>query len=131
QDYKHLRNLTEHGNHFVVIGGSFIGSEIAAALTIVGKKATIIFSGEAIGTNIFPSDLSHFLNDYYLQKGVEVVTGDSVASVQKDGNRLTVRTGSGRAIEVDGVVAGIGIHPNLDLATEAGLKVEDGIVVNE
>ncbi|HZM22350.1 MAG TPA: FAD/NAD(P)-binding oxidoreductase [Anaerolineales bacterium] len=131
QDYKHLRNLTEHGDHFVVIGGSFIGSEIAAALTIVGKKATIIFPGEAIGTNIFPSDLSHFLNDYYRQKGVEVVTGDSVASVQKDGNRLTVRTGSGRAIEVDGVVAGIGIHPNLDLAKEAGLNVDDGIIVNE
>ena len=131
QDYKHLRNMTEHGNHFVVIGGSFIGSEIAAALTIVGKKATIIFPGEAISGNIFPSDLAHFLNDYYRQKGVEVLAGDSVTSVQKDGDRLTVRTGSGRAIEADGVVAGIGIHPNLDLAKETGLKVDDGIVVNE
>lgn len=131
QDYKHLRDMTEHGNHFVVIGGSFIGSEIAAALTIVGKKATMVFPGEAISANVFPSDLAHYLNDFYRQKGVEVVTGDSVASVQKDGDRLTVRTGSGRAIEADGVVAGIGIHPNLDLAKEAGLKVDDGIIVNE
>ena len=131
QDYKHLRNMTEHGNHFVVIGGSFIGSEIAAALTIVGKKVTMVFPGDAISASIFPSDLAHFLNDYYRQKGVEVLTGDSVASVQKDGDRLTVRTGSGRAIEADGVVAGIGIHPNLDLAKEAGLKVEDGIIVND
>ena len=131
QDYKHLRDMTERGNHFVVIGGSFIGSEIAAALTMVGKKATIIFPGEAISANVFPSDLAHFLNDYYRQKGVEVLTGDSVTSVQKDGDRLTVRTGSGRAIEADGVVAGIGIHPNLDLAKEAGLKLDDGIVVNE
>ena len=131
QDYKHLRNMTEHGDHFVVIGGSFIGSEIAAALTIVGKKVTMVFPGDAISAGIFPSDLAHFLNDYYRQKGVEVLTGDSVASVQKDGDRLTVRTGSGRAIEADGVVAGIGIHPNLDLAKEAGLKVEDGIIVNE
>jgi NADPH-dependent 2,4-dienoyl-CoA reductase/sulfur reductase-like enzyme len=131
QDYKHLRHMTEQGNHFVVIGGSFIGSEIVAALTIVGKKATMVFPGEAISENIFPSDLAHFLNDFYRQKGVEVLTGDTVASVQRDGDRLTVRTGSGRAIEADGVVAGIGIHPNLDLAKEAGLKVEDGIVVNE
>ena len=131
QDYKHLRDMTERGNHFVVIGGSFIGSEIAAALTMVGKKATIIFPGEAISANVFPSDLAHFLNEYYRQKGVEVLTGDSVTSVQKDGDRLTVRTGSGRAIEADGVVAGIGIHPNLDLAKEAGLKIDDGIVVNE
>ena len=131
QDYKHLRDMTERGSHFVVIGGSFIGSEIAAALTMVGRKATIIFPGEAISANVFPGDLAHFLNDYYRQKGVEVLTGDSVTSVQKDGDHLTVRTGSGRAIEADGVVAGIGIHPNLDLAKEAGLKIDDGIVVNE
>ena len=131
QDYKHLRAMTEQGDHFVVIGGSFIGSELAAALTIVGKKVIMIFPGEAISGSIFPSDLAHFLNDYYRQKGVEVLTGDTAASVQKEGNRLTVRTGSGRAIEADGVAAGIGIHPNLDLAKEAGLMIDDGIVVNE
>jgi len=131
QDYKHLRAMTEQGDHFVVIGGSFIGSELAAALTIVGKKVIMIFPGEAISGSIFPSDLAHFLNDYYRQKGVEVLTGDTAASVQKEGNRLTVHTGSGRAIEADGVVAGIGIHPNLDLAKEAGLMIDDGVVVNE
>jgi len=131
QDYKHLRELTEQGDHFVVIGGSFIGSELAAALTIVGKKVTMIFPGEAISENIFPGDLAHFLNDYYRQKGVEIVTGDTVASVQKEANRLMVRTGSGRAIAADGVVTGIGIHPNLDLAKEVGLKIDNGIIVNE
>jgi len=131
QDYKHLRELTEHGDHFVVIGGSFIGSELAAALTIVGKKVTMVFPGDTISGSIFPSDLANFLNDYYREKGVEVLTGDTVASVQKEGKLITVRTGSGRAIETDGVVAGIGIHPNLDLAKEAGLKIDDGIVVNE
>jgi len=131
QDYKHLRAMTEQGDHFVVIGGSFIGSELAAALTIVGKKVIMIFPGEAISGSIFPSDLAHFLNDYYRQKGVEVLTGDTAASVQKEGNRLTVHTGSGRAIEADGVVAGICIHPNLDLAKEAGLMIDDGIVVDE
>jgi len=131
QDYKHLRELTEHGDDFVVIGGSFIGSELAAALTIVGKKVTMVFPGDTISGSIFPSDLANFLNDYYREKGVEVVTGETVASVQKEGKRLTISTGSGRAIEADGVVAGIGIHPNLDLAKEAGLKIDDGIVVNE
>jgi NADPH-dependent 2,4-dienoyl-CoA reductase/sulfur reductase-like enzyme len=129
--YQNLRAMTEHGNHFVVIGGSFIGSEIAAALTMVGEKVTMILREEAICENFFPSDLAHFLNDYYRQKGVEVVTGDSVASIQKEGNGIMVRAGSGRVFESDGVVAGIGIHPNLDLAKEAGLKVNDGIIVNE
>ncbi|HLF74031.1 MAG TPA: FAD-dependent oxidoreductase [Anaerolineales bacterium] len=131
QDYKRLRELTERGEHFAVIGGSFIGSEIAAALTIVGKKVTMIFPEAGISDHIFPGDLAHFLNDYYRQKGVEVLTNESAASVQKEGGRLTVRTGSGRAIEADGVVAGIGIHPNLDLAKQASIKVKDGIIVNE
>ena len=131
QDYKHLRALTDQGDVFVVIGGSFIGSEIAAALTIVGKKVTMIFPENAIGESIFPADLAEFLNDYYREKGVEVVTNASVASVQKEGKRLTVRTGSGRSFETDGVVAGVGIHTNLDLVKEAGIKVNDGIVVNE
>ena len=129
--YKQLRALTETGEDFVVIGGSFIGSELAAALTIVGKKVAMIFPGNTISENIFPSDLAHFLNDYYREKGVDVVTGESVASIQKEGDRITVRTGSGRAFEADGVVAGIGIHPNLDLAKETGIKVENGILVNE
>ena len=129
--YKQLRALTENGDNFVVIGGSFIGSELAAALTIVKKKVTLIVRNQAICSHIFPSDLALFLNDFYRQKGVEVVTDESVASVQKEGDRIAVRTGSGRTFEADGVVAGIGIHPNLDLAKEAGLKVDDGIVVNE
>jgi 3-phenylpropionate/trans-cinnamate dioxygenase ferredoxin reductase component len=129
--YQQLRALTEQGNDFVVIGGSFIGSELAAALTIVGKKVTMVFPENAISENIFPVDLAHFLNEYYHQKGVEVVTGESAASVHKEGDRIIVRSGSGRAFEADGVVAGIGIHPNVDLAKEVGLKVNDGIIVNE
>ena len=131
RDYKQLRGMTEEGAHFAVIGGSFIGSEIAAALTMVGKKVTMIFPDPALCTNIFPADVSQYLNDYYREKGVEVVTNDSVEGVQRNGSRLTVRTRGGRAYEVDGVVAGIGIHPNLELAGQAGLRLEDGIVVDE
>ncbi|HJS20487.1 MAG TPA: FAD/NAD(P)-binding oxidoreductase [Anaerolineales bacterium] len=131
QDYQHLRKLTEQGSHFVVIGGGFIGSEIAAALAITGQRVTLVFPDDAISEKVFPRDLARFINEYYRLKGVEVLTGDSVVSVQKEGDRLIARTGSGRAIDADGVVAGIGIHPNLYLPQEAGLDVDDGIVVDE
>lgn len=130
QDYQQLRALSEQGERFVIIGGSFIGSELAAALTMVGRKVTMLFPEKAICENFFPADLANFLNDYYRQKGVEVITGDTAASIHKDGDIL-VRTGSGRTLKADGVVAGIGIHPNLELAREAGLKVDNGIVVDE
>jgi 3-phenylpropionate/trans-cinnamate dioxygenase ferredoxin reductase component len=131
QDYQHLRQLTEKGNRFVVIGGGFIGSEIAAALASTGQRVTLVFPEDAISEHVFPRDLAKFINEYYRLNGVEVLSGDSVVSVQKEGDRLIARTGSGRGLEADGVVAGIGIHPNLDLAKETGLNVDNGIVVNE
>jgi NADPH-dependent 2,4-dienoyl-CoA reductase/sulfur reductase-like enzyme len=131
QDYQRLRALSERGDRFLVIGGGFIGSEIAAALAMVGKKVVMVFPDDAIGANVYPSDLSHFLNDYYLQHGVEVVPCDLAVSLEQHGDRFTVRARSGRAFEVDGVVAGIGIRPNIELAQQAGLQVEKGIVVNE
>lgn len=131
QDYQHLRKMADEKEHFVVIGGGFIGSEIAAALTMVGKKATMIFLEDAISGLVFPADLAHFLNDYYREKGVEVIPNDSVASVQMEGERIIVHTGSGRRIETDGVVAGIGIRPNIELAQAAGLEIWNGIVVND
>ena len=131
QDYQHLRQLTQKGNLFVVIGGGFIGSEIAAALASTGQRVTLVFPEDAISEHVFPHDLAKFINEYYRLNGVEVLTGDSVVSVQKEGDRLIARTGSGRGLEADGVVAGIGIHPNLDLAKQTGLNVDNGIVVNE
>ena len=131
QDYQRLRKLADEKEHFVVIGGGYIGSEIAAALTMVGAKVTMIFLEEAISGRVFPSNLAHYLNDYYREKGVEVLANDSVVDVQKVGERFVVRTKSKRTIETDGVVAGLGIRPNVDLAKDAGLEIDNGIVVNE
>jgi NADPH-dependent 2,4-dienoyl-CoA reductase/sulfur reductase-like enzyme len=98
---------------------------------MVGKKVVMVFPDEAISANIFPKELSNYLNDYYRQKGVEVVTNDTVEDLQKNGDRFTVRTRNGRLFDVDGVVAGIGIRPNLQLAQQSGLQIENGIIVNE
>ncbi|MFT3894308.1 MAG: FAD/NAD(P)-binding oxidoreductase [Anaerolineales bacterium] len=131
QDYQRLRALSEQRKNFVVIGGGFIGSEIAAALTMNSKKVVMIFPEKAIGANVYPDDLSQFLNEYYRSKGVEVVTSDSVADIEKNGDRLTVRTRSGRNFMAEGVVAGISIRPNVQLAEQSGLRVNNGVLVDE
>jgi 3-phenylpropionate/trans-cinnamate dioxygenase ferredoxin reductase subunit len=131
QDYQRLHKLADEKEHFVVIGGGFIGSEIAAALTMVGKKVTMVFLEDGINGLVFPSDLAHYLTDYYRGKGVEMITNESVASVRREGERLIARTGSGHTIETDGIVAGVGLRPNVGLAEEAGIDVDNGIVVNE
>lgn len=131
QDYQHLRTLAEQGQRFLIIGAGFIGSEIAAALNMQGKQVTMVFLENSIGENIYPPELSQFVSEVYRQKGVEVVPADAVASLEKSGDNLKVETRSGRAFEVDGVVAGLGVRPNVELAKSAGLKVENGIVVDD
>lgn len=131
RDYYRLRELSERGERFLVIGGGFIGSEIAAALAMVGKRVTMVFLEDAIGGLIYPPGLAQFLNEYYRSKGVEIVSGDAVASVERSGQMIQVQTKNGLTLEVDGVVAGIGIRPNTALAEEAGLPVDNGIIVDE
>ena len=131
QDYKQLRALSERGENFLVIGGGFIGSEIAAALTMAGKNVTMVFPENDIGANVYPAQLSKFISEYFRKKGVEVISGDTIVSLEKTGEKISVHTKGGTIFEADGVVAGIGIRPNIELAKEAGLSIGNGIIVDE
>src|SRR2546426_53838 len=133
-DYQRLRALTERGRRFAVIGGGFIGSEVAAALAMNGREVVMIFPEEGIGSRVFPPDLTRFLNDFYRQKGIEVIAGASVAGMEaRQGQSILkvriAQSGSEREVVADGVVAGIGVQPNVELAETAGLEVQNGIRV--
>lgn len=130
-DYRKLRELSEHCSDFVVIGGGFIGSEIAAALAMNDKRVTMIFPANGIGANVYPRPLAIFLKSYFGEKGVAVFASEIVESVRAAGNQTVVSVRSGREFFADGVVAGLGIQPNTALAEQAGLKVDNGIVVDE
>jgi 3-phenylpropionate/trans-cinnamate dioxygenase ferredoxin reductase component len=135
ETYRRLRALADQHERFAVIGGGFIGSEIAAALAMNGKRVTMLFPQAGLGARVFPADLVHFLNDYYREKGVEVLTGVSVVGVEERGEQTAVQAspsaGAAQEHVVDGVVAGLGIRPNVELAQAAGLAVDNGILVDE
>jgi len=125
--YRRLHGLAGDGVRATVIGGGFIGSELAAALASNGCEVTIVFPDRGIGARLFPAELSSFVNDYYRGKGVTVVTDQLVESVT-DG---AVTTKDGSRIEADVIVAGLGIVAETDLAESSGLEVYDGILVDE
>jgi NADPH-dependent 2,4-dienoyl-CoA reductase/sulfur reductase-like enzyme len=134
-DYRRLRELADHGDRFVVIGGGFIGSEIAAALVTNGKHVTMVFPEEAIGQRVFPRDLAEHISLVYREKGVAVEARARVTEIAGESGRAVVRLrtadGVSETILADGVVAGIGIEPDTELAASAGLEIQDGIVVDE
>jgi len=130
-DYRRLRAACEKGDRFAVIGSGFIGSEIAAALTMNGKKVTMIFPRHDIGDRLFPCDLARYVSSVYKEKGVELVPGEKVIASDAHGDQRMLKTASGKTIVVDVVVAGIGIEPNIELAESIGLTTENGVVVDE
>jgi 3-phenylpropionate/trans-cinnamate dioxygenase ferredoxin reductase component len=131
EDYERLRALADRGGRFAVIGGGFIGAEVAAALAMNHKDVAMFFPGPGIGARLFPPGLSSALNALYRQNGVDVRAGEMVAGIEASGGRMTLRTQGGQTAAVDGIVAGLGIAPATGLAQAAGLDVGDGIVVDE
>jgi NADPH-dependent 2,4-dienoyl-CoA reductase/sulfur reductase-like enzyme len=130
-DYRKVRDLADRGAGFVVVGGGFIGSEIAAALRMQGRDVTMIVHEDGIGARVFPPELSRWLVAYYREKGVTVVLGKSVDRVESRDGKLQVRLGGDEPVAADAVVAGLGIEPDVDLARQAGLVVGDGVEVDE
>jgi 3-phenylpropionate/trans-cinnamate dioxygenase ferredoxin reductase component len=130
-DYRRLREQTDKNTRFVVVGSGFIGSEIAAALAMNKKDVTMVFPGKSIGDRVYPQDLSQFLNQYYQEKGVKLLAGETVTGLETRGAELSLKTKGGQTLATSAVVAGLGIQPNFELAQAAGLKTDNGIIVDE
>jgi NADPH-dependent 2,4-dienoyl-CoA reductase/sulfur reductase-like enzyme len=130
-DYRRLRELAQRGAHIAVVGGGFIGSELAASLASVGCKVTMLVPGAAIGSGRYPPALARFLNDYYREHGVELRPGTRVTGGSTSATGVELALADGSSLAADAVVAGLGVTPNVELAKAAGLDVGDGIIVDE
>ena len=130
-DYLRIRGQAASGKSAVVIGGGFIGSEIAAALNISKVAVTMVYPEDYLVARVFPDYLGRALQDLYRQRGVIIESGDAPASFERSGERFVTRTQRGKRIESDMVIVGVGIAPAVELAQAAGLALENGIAVNE
>ena len=130
-DYRRLRQMCAACQSFAVIGGGFIGTEIAAALTMENKKVSLLFPEEGVGARVFPSDLSQFVTGLFRENGVELLSGETLANIEPQAGGYVLTTQSGRQVLAEGVIAGLGITPNVELAAAAGLALGNGIRVDE
>lgn len=131
-DYRTTHRLAGEGARFIVVGGGFIGSEVAAAVRMQGCTVSMVVPEAGIGARVFPADLARFVARYYREKGVIVHLNDSVTRIatgERGGYAVGVKTAG--PLTADAVVAGLGIVPNVALAEQAGLTVDNGILVDE
>jgi NADPH-dependent 2,4-dienoyl-CoA reductase/sulfur reductase-like enzyme len=115
----------------VIVGGGFIGMELAGSLTMRGVKTTVIEHGPYLCHRFLDEPLGEFFRDYAARRGVRFLLDDSVARIDDGGGALAVTTGSGETLPADFVCVAIGIAPNVELARRAGLRLGDGVLVDE
>jgi 3-phenylpropionate/trans-cinnamate dioxygenase ferredoxin reductase component len=123
-----IRADAEAAEHVVLIGGSYIGTEVAASLTAKGVKCTIVMMEDVALSRVFGEDAGRWFQEKIEGHGVTVHAGEELEAFEGDGRVKAVLTKSGRAIECDAVVVGAGVRPDAMLAQRAGLEVDDGIV---
>jgi 3-phenylpropionate/trans-cinnamate dioxygenase ferredoxin reductase subunit len=123
-----IRGDAKAAEHVVLIGGSYIGAEVAASLTAKGTKCTIVTMEEIALSRTFGGEAGRWFHQLLESNGVTIHGGEELEAYEGDGRVKGVITKSGLAIECDAVVVGAGVRPDAMLAERAGLEVDDGIV---
>jgi len=130
-DSKTIRRAAEKAKHALVIGGGFIGMEVAAVLAQKGIGVTMVLSDDRVFKRLFSPEMSSFFETYYAAQGVRLIKSTSVTEFRGDRVVRSALLGDGQSIECDLVVAGIGVTPAIEVGKNSGLDIDDGITVNE
>lgn len=130
-DVEAIRSSFESGRRLVVIGAGYIGLEVAAVARQRDLDVTVIEMEERVMSRVVSAEISDFYQIEHTNRGVVLRLGTAVAELRGKRRVKAVVTDSGEEIPAALVVAGIGIVPNARLAAEAGLNVDDGVVVDE
>ena len=130
-DCEALRERFDGGGHLAVVGAGWIGSEVAASARQRGLEVTVIDPLELPNERIFGREIGEFYRDVHIRHGVKLLLGEEVDAFEGDARVHRVRTRSGRLVECDFAVVGVGVTPRVELGRAAGLEVDNGIVVGE
>jgi 3-phenylpropionate/trans-cinnamate dioxygenase ferredoxin reductase component len=126
-----IREAAEGAERVVLIGGSYIGCEVAASLTAKGSNCAIVMMEDVALSRTFGDEAGRWFHELLESKGVEIHGGETLSAFEGDGDVRGVVTESGKVVEGDVVVVGAGVKPDVMLAQKAGLEVGDGIICDE
>ena len=131
-DYRKLRERSGDNQEVIIVGGGYIGSELAASLSQNNTKVTIVFPQSQLGEEMFPEELLEEYNQLFKDHGVKLINERKAKSYRREGEQLVLTLDDGSEVRGDTLVIGLGVAPRIQLAKEAGLEMTDeGVVVNE
>jgi 3-phenylpropionate/trans-cinnamate dioxygenase ferredoxin reductase subunit len=119
------------GRHIAIIGGGFIGLELAATARLRGADVTVIEGLPRVLKRGVPEAIAEAITERHREEGVDIRCGQTIDAIEEKGDKAFVRLGSGEVISADLLLIGIGASPNITIAAEAGLAIDNGIAVNE
>src|SRR5579859_3425077 len=128
-DSRNIRNAAEKAKRALVIGGGFIGMEVAAVLAQKGIEVSMVVSDDRVFKRLFSPEMASFFENYYAAGGVRLIKSTSVTELRGKGAVNSALLRDGQTIQCDLVVAGIGVQPAIDFLTNGGLALDNGIVV--
>lgn len=129
-DGKALCERLTQSKRVVVVGGGFIGLEVAASARELDKSVVLIEAMDRVMARAVPPVLSEYYAQLHRERGVEVYLGHGVREIRRDGSTLSLETDAGEVHDADTIVVGIGVVPNDELAEQSGLACHNGIVVD-
>ena len=131
KDVDDLRPHVTEGKNLIIIGAGYIGLETAAAANALGMKVTVLELADRVLARVTSPAISAFYSDLHTSHGVNIKTDTSAVAINgKDGKVASVTLSTGETLSCDALLIGIGILPNIELAVDAGITCEDGIVVD-
>lgn len=130
-DSRAVRAAADRAKRAVVIGGGFIGMEVASVLAQKNIQTTMIFPEERVWKRMFTPEMSRFFENYYAARNVEILAKSNITEFEDKGNVSAVALEGGRTIPCDMVVVGAGAEPEMDLFAGSGVAGRDGVEVNE
>lgn len=129
-DYLKMRQEATQESSVLIIGGGFIGTEMAAAMNFNKLKVSIVFPSQLIAPRVFPKELASAIQQNFIERGINIIAEDIPIGIEEKDNGYMTYTKNGRKIFSDIITVGIGISPSVDLAKKAHLAVDNGVVVN-
>jgi len=130
-DSSAIRSAAATAKRAVVVGGGFIGMEVASVLAQKNIETTLVIREERVWSRAFTPEMSQFFENYYSARGVRLRKQAGLGAIGGTGSVRSAKLSDGEEIACDLVVAGIGVMPVTDFLAGSGLAIHDGVVVNE